>query len=350
MVDFPKVEIFKGLNNRVDPIRLGLEWQLQADNCLCDDAGFLTRRPGITENIGSGYKDVYGTRDGRLLAIDSSDRLVQIDEAGSAQVLQTGITGAPFQWAELGYAVFLLGANNSKWAVYPDQVIAWGSLCPSVSVSYPVGDPISYPPPNGNLIGTYRSQLVIAAWEPEFDRSVVYFSRPDYPHEFRLERDYQLFAGKITLLADTANAFVIATDRAIYLDYYDRPITRVAEYGVAPGGFLFDEYDTVWFWSERGLCKAAPFENITDKQLAVTERKIVTGAVLAWQGSRYAVVQQIGDTSARRKVHAYEPLAVSNVMLVSLDWKDWVLSIVGGPITIESTVALTWPEHVLSAS
>lgn len=350
MVDFPKVEIFKGLNNRVDPIRLGLEWQLQADNCLCDDAGFLTRRPGITENIGSGYKDVYGTRDGRLLAIDSSDRLVQIDEAGSAQVLQTGITGAPFQWAELGYAVFLLGANNSKWAVYPDQVIAWGSLCPSVSVSYPVGDPISYPPPNGNLIGAYRSQLVIAAWEPEFDRSVVYFSRPDYPHEFRLERDYQLFAGKITLLADTANAFVIATDRAIYLDYYDRPITRVAEYGVAPGGFLFDEYDTVWFWSERGLCKAAPFENITDKQLAVTERKIVTGAVLAWKGSRYAVVQQIGDTSARRKVHAYEPLAVSNVMLVSLDWKDWVLSIVGGPITIESTVALTWPERVLSAS
>lgn len=350
MVDFPKVEIFKGLNNRVDPIRLGLEWQLQADNCLCDDAGFLTRRPGITENIGSGYKDVYGTRDGRLLAIDSSDRLVQIDEAGSAQVLQTGITGAPFQWAELGYAVFLLGANNSKWAVYPDRVIAWGSLCPSVSVSYPVGDPISYPPPNGNLIGTYRSQLVIAAWEPEFDRSVVYFSRPDYPHEFRLERDYQLFAGKITLLADTANAFVIATDRAIYLDYYDRPITRVAEYGVAPGGFLFDEYDTVWFWSERGLCKATPFENITDKQLAVTERKIVTGAVLAWQGSRYAVVQQIGDTSARRKVHAYEPLAVSNVMLVSLDWKDWVLSITGGPITIESTVVLTWPERVLSAS
>lgn len=350
MTEFPKVEAFKGLNNRVDPIRLGMEWQLQADNCLCDDASFLIRRPGITNNIGSGYKDVYGARDGRLLAIDSSDQLVQIDEAGDVQVLKTGITGAPFQWAELGYAIFLLGINNSKWAIYPDLVITWGSLCPVASTSYPIRDPISYPPPNGNLIGTYRSQMVIAAWEPEFDRSVLYFSRPDYPHEFRLERDYQLFAGKITLLADTANAFVIATDRAIYLDGYDRALARVAEYGVSPGGFLFDEYDTVWFWSERGLCKAAPFENITDKQLAITERKAVTGAVLTWQGSRYAIVQQIGDTSARRKVHSYDPLLASNVMLANLHWKTWDLSFTGGPILIESNVALTWPARVLSAS
>lgn len=327
-VEYSKAEVFKGLNNRIDPIRLGLEWQLQANNCLCDDAGFLTRRPGITTNIGSGYKDIYGTRDGRLLAIDASDKLVQIDEVGAEIVLQSGVTGAPFQWTELGYVVFLLGMNNSKWAVYPDRVIKWGSLCPSVTVSYPIGDPISYPPPDGNLIGTYRSQLVIAAWEPEFDRSVLYFSRPDYPHEFRLERDYQLFAGKITLLANTANAFVIATDRAIYLDYYDRPIVRVAEYGVALGGLLFDEYDMVWFWSERGLCKAAPFENITDKQLAITERQVVTGAVLTWQGSRYAIVQQIGDTSARRKVHSYDPLALST----------------------EATAILTWPARVLSVS
>jgi hypothetical protein len=42
---WPRVDAFKGLNNRIDPTRIGLEWQLQADNVLCDDANYLTRRP-----------------------------------------------------------------------------------------------------------------------------------------------------------------------------------------------------------------------------------------------------------------------------------------------------------------
>jgi hypothetical protein len=314
MVDFPKVEAFKGLNNRVDPIRLGMEWQLQADNCLCDDAQFLTRRPGVSAISGSGYQDIHGTRDGRLLAVDSSNQLLQINEAGEIQVLHTGVTGAPFQWAELGYAVFLLGQNGVKWAVYPDRVIAWGSLCPAApSGFYPIKDPISYPPPAGHLIGVRRSQLALAAWEPDLDRSVLYLSRPDYPHEFRLERDYQLFAGKITLLADTSSAFIIATDRAIYVDPYDAPLMRVAEYGVPLGGMVYDERDVVFFWSERGLCHAAPFKNLTDDHWVTEERREVTTGMLPWQGSRYAVVQQTGPVTTRRSARPYEPMTVETV-------------------------------------
>jgi hypothetical protein len=308
---FPRVDGFKGLNNRIDPIRLGLEWQLQADNVLCDDANFLTRRPGLTAFAGSGLKDVHGTRDGRLLAIDASDRLVQIDDQGVSSVLHTGITGAPFQWAELGYAIFLI-SDTTRWAIYPDRAIAWGSLCPAAPTDpYPVGDPISYPPPAGNLLGVRRDQIAVAAWEDERDRSVLYLSRPGYPHEFRLERDYQLFAGRITLLADTSSAFVIATDRAIYLDPYEGPLTRVADYGVPLNGMVYDERDVVFFWSERGLCKAAPFENLTDKQFAITERDTVTAALLAYQGSRYAVVQQTGAVSTKRSARPYDAMTIS---------------------------------------
>jgi len=304
---------FKGLNNRIDPTALGLEWQVQADNLLCDDAGYLVRRPGLAAFTGVGIKDVHGTRDGRLLVIDASDRLVQINEAGESTILHTGITGAPFQWAELGYAIFLM-SSTARWAIYPDQAMVWGVLCPAAPTdSYPVGDPISYPPPAGNLLGVRRDQLAVAAWEDERDRSVLYFSRPGYPHEFRLERDYQLFAGRITLLADTSSAFIIATDRAIYLDPYETSLMRVADYGVPLNGMIYDERDVVFFWSERGLCKAAPFENLTDKQLAITERTTVTAALLDYQGSRYAVVQQTGAVTTRRGARPYEPMTISSI-------------------------------------
>lgn len=323
-----RVDGFKGLNNRVDPIRLGLEWQLQADNCLCDDAGFLTRRPGQVTLNGSGYKDIYGTRDGRLLAIDSSDNLAQIDEQGIATILHAGITGAPFQWAELGYALFLM-SSTYRWAVYPNRALEWGSLCPIASVSYPLGDPISYVPPIGNVLGTRRDQLVVAVWEDDKDRSVVYFSRPGYPHEFRLERDYEIFAGRVTLLLDTPSALVIATDRAIYLDSYDLPIVKVAGYEANFGGGIYDEREIAWFWTARGLCKAAPFENLTDRQFVVTDRSSVTSALLNWKGSQYAVIHQTGQITPKRGLQPYTPVPVSSASISILTWPARVLSAAG---------------------
>lgn len=302
---------FKGINNRIDPTRMGLEWQLQADNCLCDDASYLVRRPGKTVLVDGTYTDLYGTLDGRLLAINASNQMVQIDSYGAETILHAGITGGPFQWAELGYAFFLMSAR-ARWTVYPDRVIEWGSLCPTAPTdNYPVGDPISYPPPFGQVIGARRDQMAVAVWEDDRDRSVLYLSRSGFPHEFRLERDYQIFAGRITLLADTGQAFVIATDRAIYLDPYDAPLMRVAEYGVPMGSLIQDERNIIWFWSERGLCKATPFENVTDKQLVVQERQTVTAGMLNWQGSRYAVVQQTGVETTHRSARPYEPATIS---------------------------------------
>lgn len=325
---FPRVDEFKGLNNRIDPIRLGLEWQLQADNCLCDDAKFLVNRPGQVALPGSGYLDVYGTRDGRLLAIDSSNQLVQLDAQGFATVLQTGVTGAPFQWAELGYALFLM-STTARWAVYPDRIITWGSLCPTATDTYPLGDPISYPPPIGDVLGTRHDRIAVSVWEYDRDRSVLYLSRPGFPHEFRLERDYQIFAGRITMLADTSAAFVIATDRAIYLDPYDAPLRRVAEYGVPLGGLVNDERDIVYFDSERGLCKAPPFENLTDGHFVTQDRQTTTAGMLYWQGSRYAVVQKSGAETTRRSGRPYEPLTVFTVGTIGLTWPTRVLSATG---------------------
>ena len=317
------VDGFKGLNNRVQPTRLGLEWQLQADNVLCDDAGYLVRRPGIESFKASGYMDVHGTRDGRLLAIDTSNNLVELNESGESTTLHTGITGGPFVWCELGYALFLMSAT-AKWAIYPDRKITWGSLCPSLPTYTGadltanstasmdlLGDPISYPPPTGDVLGTRRSQIAVGVWEPEKDRSVVYFSRPDYPHEFRLLTDFQLFAGRITLLAEVSQGLVIGTDRAIFIDHIDAPLQLVADYGVPHGGLIYDDRNVVFFWSDRGMCRALPFENMTDKQLVVTGRENTAAALLPYQGSAYAVVSQSGATTLKQVSRAYEPMTIS---------------------------------------
>lgn len=322
---YPRIEGFKGINNRVDPIRLGLEWQLQASNCLCDDAGFLTRRPGQVELVNGDYIDIHGMRDGRLLAINSSNELVQIDMQGNETVLHMGITGAPFQWAELGYAIFLMSASG-MWAIYPHSAIVWGSICPaSPATIYPLGDPISYPPPVGNVIGVRRDQLAIAVWEDDKDRSVVYFSRPGFPHEFRLERDYEIFAGRVTLLIDTSSAFIITTDKAVYTDSYEAPLARVAGYGGVMGGWIYDEREIAWFWTGRGLCKATPFENLTDKQLAVVSRRTITGALLMWQGSQYAIIQQNGKIADKQTLQPYAPTEVSGAGIATLNWPELVL-------------------------
>jgi len=306
------VQGFRGLNNRIDPTALGLEWQLRAENVLCDDAGYLTRRPGMDSFL-SGFKDVYGTRNGRLLAITIGDVLVELTDTGDVLPLHTGVTGGPFQWAELGYALFLQSKAVS-WAVYPDRVILWGSLCPAPSMaSYPLADPISYPPPTGEVIGARRSQMVVSVWEPERDRSVLYFSRPDFPHEFRLEKDFLLIAGRVTLFASLAQGLVIGTDRAIFVDPIDSPLQRVADYGVPVGAMAYDDLNRVHFWSERGLCRAFPLENMTDKALAVQLREQVTAGILPYQGSTYAVVHQSGPVLPKQLTRPYTPYTLTTM-------------------------------------
>lgn len=389
-----KVTAFKGLNNRIDPTRLGLEWQVQADNVLCDDAGYLVRRPGL-QAISSGLIDLYGRRDGRLLGVTAGAVLVEILEDGAQIPLVTGMDGGPFQWTELGYAVFAMSATRA-WTIYPNRLVSWGvPLCPPPRVSgdggefafrvacvyvaadgrqggtasivtihgpetagmvitppalagyqtrtyastpdgtelyltsegtvpfvlgaEPRGVPLStlhhYPPPTGNVIGDFHNRLAVGVWEPELDRSVIYLSQRDNPHLFQLDQDFQIVAGRVTLIASVPRAVVIGTDRAIYVDSIDEPVMRVAEYGAAPGGLIQDDRGVVEFWTERGLSVARPFKNLTDERLAAPLRAQVTAAFWPWQGSQYAVVHQQGPKVSKQRTRAHEPLSISEVNL-----------------------------------
>jgi len=308
----PIIEEFKGLNNRIDPTRLGLTWQLEASNVLCDDAGYLVRRPGWTE-VALDIKDAHAARDGRLLAITTADALVEVLADGATNTLAIGLTGGPFQWAELGYALFLL-SPTAKWAVYPDRVLAWGALCPPpVDPSLEgLGDPVYYPPPDGKILAARRGQLIVGASEPDLDRAVLYFSRPNYPHEFCLERDFLMVPGRLTVLATIFEFLLVGTDRAIYLEEPDGGLRQVADYGALSCGATHDDRGAVYLWTERGLCRmTGEFENMTDPALVPQLRERGTLAILPWRGAAYAVIQQTGAVRQRSRSAAHNPPAVA---------------------------------------
>lgn len=302
---------FKGLNNRLQPPELGLEWLLDCRDFLCDNSRYLVVRPGVTE-VAAGYKDVYGAQDGRLLLVTHSDTLVERDAHGVERTLFAGVSGAPFLWTELGDTLFLM-SETAQWAVYPDRCIPWGSLCPMPDPAAPIDAPVVYPPPTGEAIAARRNQLMVGYWDPETYRSAVYFSRPGYPHEFYFDRDFILVPGRVTLLASNHRGVVIGTDREIYVDPIDAPLQKVADYGAPKGCAALDERGDVFFWTARGLCKCFPFENVTDKQYCASIRSRVAAGVLPWRGSVYCVANQSGPEIVTAQHTRFEPRPILTV-------------------------------------
>ena len=127
---FPLITGFKGLNNKLDPTAAGSQWLLQAENVLCDNGNYLTRRPGYASFFVN-VTDMFGTLDERLFVVTSTNTLYEVYSDVSYRQRATGFVGGPFQWAELGYAVFAM-SETAAWCIYPDRVVAWGiSTLPS---------------------------------------------------------------------------------------------------------------------------------------------------------------------------------------------------------------------------
>lgn len=388
-------ESFKGLNNRIDPTALGLIWQIQTDNALCDRASHLVKRPG-NRLIGRGFKDLYASKANVLYAITIMDELVTISENGGKSLIAEELVGAPFYWAELGYAIFAV-SESAAWAIYPQGAFPLAIPdCPAPEVSgsgeftfqvacvftdvlgrvggtyrvveiggseqgeflvtpphrdgywtriytttangtelrlasirsdgnafYPdittLGSRIEtlhcWPMPSGNLVGLgiKHDRLVSGLYEPEYDRSVLYYSLAGTPHLFMPDEDFRLIPGKIKALNSVDRGVFIGTDRAMYLDSADTPLRVLAHYGVVGDGVM-DTEGTLYFWSERGLCSLAPdgsFRNMTDDHLIPTNRIQSELGLLHWQGSRYAVSAMSGTPMAPLQ-QSYIPPALSS--------------------------------------
>lgn len=385
--DPTQVTQFHGLNQRLDPTRLGPEWALQADNVLCDDARFYVRRPGYAA-VRAGVKDAFAAGPNTLWVVDAADRLLALGPTGETAALATGFIGAPFRWMQFGSVTFCQSQSTSaQWAIYPDRVVPWGiPLCPpptlgtttgtlpaatylaaavyvaedgrvggcaafatvtltgygGITVAPPVragyatrvylGTPDStelleytttttpftlhavrdfvglslplrsldcYPPPVGQVLGVAGNQVVVGVWEPQQDRTTLFFSRPDYPHWFPLTSEFLMIPGRVTLLAwtparrDLGAALVIGTETAIY-ERVNGKLMQLAAYGAPAHAAVTLDAGDVAFWTQRGLCAATPFRELTADRLLPALREVATAARFSWQGSEYVLVAQQG--------------------------------------------------------
>ena len=386
---------FKGLNNRLDPTALGPEWQLQANNVLCDDAHYLVLRPGSFEFF-LNVVDAFGTRDERMFVVTSSGALYEVYSDASYRQRATGFSGAPFQWAEMGYATFAM-SETAAWAIYPDRVVGWGIpalnaptlsitngtlpagsyfvatileapdgriggctgtasvILPNVggiSVAYPAvagyetrvylsetngvdlfhagylaagtitianlpttkGHRLDtlhfYPPPLGGIVSSHGNRMLVAVWEPGLDRSVLYWSKEDAPHWFCIETDYQIVAGRPTLLASVSSGVLIGTDRALYAVDSSGIAQRIAGFGALIDTLHYLDTDQVVFWTDRGLCRYPPLELLSDAALIPDNRTLSTGAILKYTGSTYFLTAMRGAHQIR-PINPYIPLSVT---------------------------------------
>ena len=122
------------------------------------------------------------------------------------------------------------------------------------------------------------------------DASALFMSQPLGFHLFDLEEGMVMVPGRVLMLAPHDAGLVIGTENAI-LAYSAEGLAELAPYGVVAGQHWSPDDDgTVVFWSQRGICRALPFANLTQQQASVAPGVNAGGAVVRMGGQRRYIV------------------------------------------------------------
>lgn len=154
------------------------------------------------------------------------------------------------------------------------------------------------PLPTGvSCIQMFRGRVYAAQYIPSVGQTVVWYSQPLGFHLFRLNTDFFMVQGEVTMLAPTDTALIVGTTDKV-LAYDGEKITELADYGVIPGPHWAKDEGRTLFWTLRGVCAAMPFTNLTYKNVSVAPG-IQAGGTIVRQGgqTRYLVALQQGGSA-----------------------------------------------------
>lgn len=235
------------------------------------------------------YQDAYGRQGGAGPAA-----AIELDEPGGIALnLQTlsGYTSIIYASEINGGA--LLRVDSTTAAGY--QITA------PLRAGFPLDEAqiATYPAPGyGEQIAFFESRIWVAEYAPQHDQTLIFFSKPFFYHLFDLGTDYLAIPGRVHVLTDAGGALLIGTDREIHL-YAGDVLSTVAPYGVIAGQSVdHDESGAAIFWTARGLCKAAPFQNLTDEVVSVPAGTRAAVSIARERGNRHAVVVVTGADAA----------------------------------------------------
>ena len=147
------------------------------------------------------------------------------------------------------------------------------------------------PPGEGSLIAFFAAQVYVAQYLPAQEQTVVWFSQPLGYHLFNLNSDYLIVPGEVVQLHGSNDTLLIATRERVFL-YDGTNLQQAAEYGVTPGQHAdLGSDEKIYFWTVRGLCRAAPFENLTEARVSIAPGVKAGGGVISKGGyTKYVAI------------------------------------------------------------
>ena len=149
-------------------------------------------------------------------------------------------------------------------------------------------------PEGSDIVQHWKGRIYAAQYFASDDQSAVWFSQPLGYHLFDWNTDFILVPGRVTMLAPHADALIIGTDTRVWA-YSGNKLAQLAPYGVPPGWHWTADGDRLLFWSQRGLCSALPFANLTEAHVSVRPGVQAGGTLVQRSGhKRYLVALHSG--------------------------------------------------------
>ena len=158
------------------------------------------------------------------------------------------------------------------------------------------------PPVAGGHVAFFGAAAFLAEYIPEIDQTVVWRSRPLAYHLFSPDSDYFIVPGEVTQMHGAATGLVITTHTRVF-SYDGERLAQVAAYGAPPGQHAdLGADEKIYFWTKRGLCRALPFENLTEAAVSVAPGVHAGGGIIESNGYRkyVAVIHQGGNAHNAR--------------------------------------------------
>lgn len=291
-----QTKAFKGLNNVTDPLRLGMEWFVTADNVNITNTGAVEKREGYTLVRAGAFAGVYTTLDSTHMYLATAGQITTFDGTHVATLSSPD----PLYWAEVNECVYFNNGVDSGVIAPDNSVSPWRSAPASYGAGFKGDAGKDYDvlfdalPLGTDVIQFWGGRVYAAQYLPTENQTVVWFSEPLGYHLFSLDSNFFMLPGRALMLAPHDKALVVGTDAAIYA-YDGQKLETLVDYGVTPGQHWSKDDDRVLFWTSRGVCSALPFANLTDKQFSAAPGLRAGGCIVRSGGQkRHLVVLQQG--------------------------------------------------------
>lgn len=151
------------------------------------------------------------------------------------------------------------------------------------------------PPPPGGPIAIVDGRLVKMLGSG--DVTLVSMSEPYWPHLFGFGRaDFQVPGQPCAVAKAGPGLLLVGTTAGVWLHRAGEGLQQVADYGMIPGQpVAHDKAGRAHFWTVRGFCRAAPFENLSDAKLAPGPGERCAVGIVDHAGFERAVALVKGD-------------------------------------------------------